>query len=167
MDDQAQAGSIRISEPTCLRDGHRIIDIRNYAPFLLNATSNAWQRRTAADYRERFGIGIVEWRILSMLNIEPGITASRVCDVIRMDKSAASRTLSDLNTRGLLCFEASEKDTRKRRWWLSDDGRRKHDEVLSAALEHEGELVQDIDPEDFEIFLKVIRQMLRNLDPRD
>ena len=165
--DQNKANLKRASEPTRLRDGECILDIQNYVPFLLSATSNAWQRRTSAYYRARLGVGIVEWRILSMLNIEPGITANRICEVIRMDKSAVSRTLKSLSEREMLCFETSEKDPRKRRWWLSESGIKKHNEVLPAALGHEGILIESIDPEDLEVFLKVIRKMLVNIDPRD
>lgn len=166
MRDNDKVNSERISEPTRLRDGTRVLDIQNYVPFLLNATANAWQRRTAADYRARFGIGIVEWRILSMLNIEPDITANRICDVIRMDKAAVSRTLTGLHKHGMLTFEASENDSRKRRWRLSENGLRKHNDVIVAALEHEKGMVEGLDPDELEVFLKVIRKMLLNIDPK-
>lgn len=167
MTDEDQPGAGRQSHPTRLRDGTRILDIDNYVPFLLNATSNAWQRRTSADYRARFGVGIVEWRVVAMLNIEPRITASRICDVIRMDKSAVSRTLGELDAKGLLRFEADGRDPRKRLWSLSSKGLRLHDDLLAAALVHEGELLQGVPPDAFETFLLVMRRMLANIDPRD
>ena len=151
--------------PTRVRDGERMLDLETYVPFLLNATSNAWQRRTAPDYRARFNIGIVEWRILSMLKIEPGITANRICQVIRMDKSAASRGLTELEAKGLATAEAPGPDPRKRNWWLSPEGRDLHDRVMAAAMEHEACLTRDVAAEDFDAFLRVIRKMLRNLDP--
>ncbi len=94
QDDQVQKA--RIASPMRDRDGTEIVDIANYAPFLLNAVSNAWGRKTSTIYRRDFGLGITDWRVISMLNIEPGITASRICDVIRLDKAAASRSLKTL-----------------------------------------------------------------------
>ncbi len=167
MHDRDDSSTIRPPQPTRLRDGVRILDIENYVPFLLNATSNAWQRRTSADYRARFGIGIVEWRVIAMLNIEPGITASRICEEIRMDKSAVSRTLAELDAKGHVTYDATGSDPRKRRWTLSPAGLDMHDAVLSAALEHEKTLMASVPPEDFITFLNVMRRMLANVDPRD
>ena len=83
--------------PVALRGDVRYLDIHRYAPFLLNAVNGAWQRKSAAIYREKFGIGIVDWRVLSMLMIEPRITANRICEAIRIDKAAASRSLKVLD----------------------------------------------------------------------
>lgn len=156
----------RTSQPTKIRGGIRILDIDNYAPFLLTAVNNAWQRRTSADYRARFGLGIVEWRVLSMLNIEPGITANRVCQVIRMDKAAASRSLSSLFGKGWLLYESQIADPRKRCWWLSEAGQRVHSDVIKAAMAHERDLVENIPDEELEVFFRVMRRMLDNIDPQ-
>lgn len=154
--------SPRISSPTKLREGVTILDIDHYAPFLLNAIGNAWQRKTSAIYRDQFGLSISEWRVLSMLNIEPGITANRICEVIKMDKAAVSRSLKILESEGFLTFEASPTDTRKRRWWLSDEGLKRHDEIMSVALGCEAEMVEGLSPPELETCLKALRIMLRN-----
>lgn len=155
----------RISSPTSLRDGTEIIDIANYAPFLLNAVSNAWGRKTSTIYRRDFDLGLVEWRVISMLNIEPSITARRICDVIRLDKAAVSRALKNLLQKGLLKDEQISNDPRKRLWSLSEEGLQTHNALLSVALSCESELVSDVPREDLEVFLRVMRQMLNNIDP--
>ena len=154
----------RISSPTRDRDGHTVLDIDYYAPFLLNAVASAWQRQTSAVYRNKFDLGIVDWRIIAMLNIEPDITANRICEVIRLDKAAVSRPLKVLNERGISAYAASNSDPRKRRWWLTEEGLKIHADLLSLALGCEAELLADVPPDDLEIFLKSMRQMLRNLD---
>ena len=154
----------RLSSPVTLREDMTILAIDNYPPFLLNAVSSAWQRMTAAIYRARFDLGIVEWRVLSMLAIEPRITANRICEALRLDKSAASRALGQLLDKGYLHFEAQPSDPRKRWWWLSAQGRRLHDELLAIALDCEARLIQGIDPEDLEAFLRTMRRMLVNLE---
>ena len=154
----------RISSPTRLRDGQQILDIDHYAPFLLNAVSNAWQRQTSAIYRARFGLGIVDWRVLAMLNIEPEITANRVSEVIRLDKAAVSRSLKLLHERALVAYAASATDPRKRRWWLTDKGQAIHAEILAIALECEAGMLAGIPADRLDIFLSVMRDMLANLD---
>lgn len=66
---------VRIDSPTWDRDRIDILDIARYASFLLNAASSARGRRASTIYRSDFGFGLVEWRVIAMLNIEPGITA--------------------------------------------------------------------------------------------
>ncbi|HPE59983.1 MAG: winged helix-turn-helix transcriptional regulator [Thiothrix sp.] len=154
----------RLSSPVTLRDDVTILDIDHYAPFLLNAVSNAWQRKTSTIYREQFNLGITDWRVLSMLNIEPQITANRICEVIHLDKAAVSRSLRCLSERELVTFEtASPTDPRKRCWCLSSRGLQVHDALLGQALASESALVSDIDPHELETFYRVMRQMLANL----
>ncbi|PJE25623.1 Transcriptional regulator SlyA [Pseudooceanicola marinus] len=154
----------RISSPTRDRDGVQVLDIDYYAPFLLSAVSSAWQRQTSAIYRRDFNLGIVDWRVIAMINIEPEITANRICEVIRLDKAAVSRSLKLLEARGLATFEASGSDPRRRKWWLTDAGQAVHRDILAIALECESRMLDGIDPEDVEIHLKVMRGMLTNLD---
>lgn len=154
----------RISSPTRQRDGVRILDIDYYAPFLLSAVSSAWQRQTSAIYRRDFNLGIVDWRVIAMLNIEPEITANRICEVIRLDKAAVSRSLKLLGERGIATFEATGSDPRRRKWWLTEMGQEVHRDILAIALECEARMLEDIDPGDVEIHLKVMRSMLKNLD---
>lgn len=150
--------------PTKDRDGETILDIRTYAPFLLNAVSSAWQRKTSAIYRAEFGFGITEWRVIAMLNIEPDITANRICDVIRMDKAAVSRSLQTLADAGLARFDAPDHAPRKRRWSLTADGQVTHGRILGIALEHESAMLEGINAADLETTLSVLRHMIANLD---
>ena len=150
--------------PVKRRDGITILDIEKYPPFLLNALSGAWIRKTSAIYRRRFGLGIAEWRIIAMLNIEPRITANRICAVLRFDKASASRVLKLLDREGIVTYEASPTDDRKRRWWLSEKGLKIHDDLLAIALRCEEEMVADVAPEDLETLLGVMQKMLNNLE---
>jgi DNA-binding MarR family transcriptional regulator len=154
----------RISPPTKTREGINILDIEHYAPFLLNAIGNAWQRKTSAIYRDRFGIGLADWRVMSMLNIEPEISANRICDVIKMDKAAVSRSLKELLEAGYIRFDASATDPRKRRWALNETGQRVHDQILQVALSCEQELVSGLSPDELDICLKTLRHMLASFE---
>lgn len=152
------------ARPVIRRDGAAILDIHRYAPFLLNAVNGAWQRKTSAVYRSRFELGIVDWRVLSMLMIEPRISANRVREAIRLDKAAVSRSLTLLESKGFLDFEASASDPRKRVWWLTEEGCAIHDEVLTIALGFEAEMVAGVSPEEMDVFLDVMSRFLSNLE---
>lgn len=161
---QSMPENSRLSSPVKKRGDTVIVDIDHYAPFLLNAVGSAWLRKTSGLYRQQFNLGITEWRVIAMLNIEPLITANRVCEVIRLDKAAASRSLKILCERGYANFETSATDNRKRRWLLSPQGLAIHEKILDVALRCEAELVADIAPDELETFYRVTRQMLANFD---
>ncbi|MGV2071176.1 MULTISPECIES: MarR family winged helix-turn-helix transcriptional regulator [Rhizobium/Agrobacterium group] len=160
---EARCPQDRISSPTTTRDGVEILDISNYTPFFLSSINNALSRGASSVYRERFGIGISEWRAVSMLAIEPNITAGRICDVINLDKAAASRALATLDEQGYLDSEVSETDPRKKRWRLNQRGYDLHEEIMRIALAREETLIEGADPQDLEATIRVMRIMLKNV----
>lgn len=127
----------RSSIPVSTRDGLTILDINHYVPFLLAVVANAWQHRSSAHYRSELGLGVTDWRLISTLCIEPGATSSRICEVTRHDKSSVKRSLNTLAEAGYLTYESAIRDPRRRRWHLSDAGRRIHDRLLRIALANE------------------------------
>jgi len=161
------AADQRLSSPTRQRDGRAVIDVDTYVPYFFAAVNNALSRGASKKYLENYGIGIVEWRVVAMLAIEPRMTASRICEVIALDKGATSRALSRLRDLGLLDFEAPETDPRKKIWWLNDAGYTLHDRLLAQALERERQLLADVAPEDLEVFLQVMRTLRRNVNSLD
>jgi DNA-binding MarR family transcriptional regulator len=154
----------RQSSPTMERRGRPVVDPATYIPYFFAAINNTLSRGASRLYLETFGIGIVEWRVISMLAIETRIPAQRVCEVISLDKAATSRALTRLQGMGFLEFQAAEKDPRRKIWWLNEKGEDLHDQILALALERESRLIKDIDGGDLEIFLGVIRKMRQNVD---
>lgn len=153
----------RISSSITTRDGVEILDISNYIPFFLSSINNALSRGASAIYRERFGIGITEWRTISMLAIEPAITAARICEVVNLDKAAASRALATLDEMGYLGSVSAETDPRKRTWWLNDKGYKLHATIIEIALAREKALIDGIDTEDLEATIRAMRIMMSNV----
>lgn len=154
----------RISRSTKSNDDHKVVDLNTYVPYLLSSVNNALSRGASQLYLDRFNIGIVEWRVMSMLAIEPRIQAARVCEVIHIDKGAASRALLSLNKAGYLSFEIPGVDSRKKVWWLNTEGYALHDRILAIALSREEQLITGTDPEDLEAFLRVMRIMRGNVE---
>ncbi len=154
----------RLSRPTKMFQGRPIIDITAYTPYFLSAVNNALSRGASQYYLKMFGIGIVEWRVMSMLAIEPDIRARRICKVVSLDKSGTSRALKRLQELEHVSFEAAPSDPRRKIWRLNAQGYALHDRILLEALERERKLIKGVDPADLEVFLKVIRQMRQNVD---
>ena len=61
---------------------------------------------------------------MSLLAIEPGIPASRICHVIGFDKGPVSRTLAVLEKRGLVTIRTAPDDGRTHAISLTREGTR-------------------------------------------
>ena len=155
----------RRSQPTRSNAaGRQVIDIDTYAPYFLAAVNNALSRGASARYLSEFGVGITEWRVLSWIATEPDIPASRICEVIALDKGAVSRSVSKLETMGLLLTSPSATDPRRRTMSLNRRGYDLHDRIMAVALDREAILIDGVDPDDLEAFLRVMRAFRRNVD---
>jgi len=153
----------RLSSPVTERDGVTVLDLDTYVPHLLGAVNNPLSAGASALYLERFGVGVVEWRVLSTLRIEPAIPASRIAAVFAGDKAAVSRALKRLLADGHVTFRAMPSDPRRRTWTLTATGERLHGEIMALALAREAQLIAGADPHDLEAFLRVMRLMRRNV----
>ena len=153
----------RISVSTKDVDGRNVVDIDTYIPFFLSMINNTLSRGASQLYRDTYGVGIVEWRVMSMLAIEAGIPAVRIGEVISIDKGQISRALVSLTDAELVTSEVVSADVRKKKWWLTEKGYSLHDEILGTALSRERALIDGCDPDDLEAFLRVMRIMRKNV----
>ncbi len=141
-----------------------VLDLERYAPALLTFLANKLSRGASALYRREFGVGIIDWRIMALLAIEPRIPASRICKVIGLDKGPVSRSLAFLSERGLAVIKADGGDARRRIIALTRAGRALHDRILQVALERERRLLSCLDPAEVDVLLGLLNRLHGNLD---
>lgn len=163
-DSQAQGTGAAGTEAEAQPSGKRRLDLDHYAPFLLAAVHTAWSRQIAGPFRDGYELGVVEWRVIAILSVHPGASASQLCALLRMDKSAISRSLHLLSNRGYLDWEASPGDVRRRSWWLSDSGQELFEALLDIALDAEARMLEAVSDAELETFMGVMRKFLTNLE---
>jgi len=135
------------------------LELTRYVPGLLNFLSNKLSSGASACYRKHFGVGVVEWRMLSMLAVENGITANRISQVIGLDKSAVSRALQQLAAAGHVRMEADERDGRRSSVYLTPAGEALHDSILAAALEREQRLLSGLSAEEIDTLVNLLGRL--------
>lgn len=129
-------------------NGRATLDLDIHVPSLLNWIANKLGRGASAEFREKFDIGIIEWRIIALLAIEPEITAHRIVEVIGLDKGPVSRCVKNMQAKGLVQQAPNEKDGRSQILSLTRKGADLHDAVLPAALERERRLLSVLSEEE-------------------
>ena len=141
----------------------QVLDLDRYVPALITFIANKLSRSATVVYQKRFGVNVTEWRIMSLLAIEPGIPASRICHVIGFDKGPVSRTLAGLEKRGLISIRTDPNDGRTHSISLTAKGRAIHDKVIVAAFERERRLLSCLDKDEREVLIDLLRRLHENL----
>lgn len=135
------------------------LNLARYVPGLLTFLANKLATGASQCYRKHFGIGVVEWRMLSMLAVENGITANRICQVIGLDKSAVSRSLQALEASGYVGSRVDPGDARRNTVSLTEAGRALHDRVLLVALERERRLLSGLSSEEVDTLIELLGRL--------
>jgi DNA-binding MarR family transcriptional regulator len=139
------------------------LDLERYVPAFVTFIANKLSRSATVFYQNRFGINVTEWRIMSLLAIEPGIAASRICQVIGFDKGPVSRTLTTMQNRGLIAIKTDPRDSRSHSISLTSKGRAIHDEAIVEALERERQLLACLRKDEREVLIDLLRRVHANL----
>ena len=152
------------ARPAATGDNGLLLDLERYVPAFITFIANKLSNSATVFYQKNFGVNVTEWRIMSLLAIEPGIPASRICQVIGFDKGPVSRTLSLLQKRGLVAIRTSPDDGRTHSISLTAKGRATHDKVIVAALERERRLLSVLRKDEREVLIDLLRRVHGNLD---
>ena len=144
-------------------DDGPLLDLDRYVPAYITFIANKLSNSATVFYQRNFGVNITEWRIMSLLAIEPGIPASRICNVIGFDKGPVSRNLSMLQKRGLVVIRTAPDDGRTHAISLTARGRVVHDKVFAAAIERERRLLSCLKKDEREVLIDMLRRLHENL----
>ena len=139
------------------------LDLERYVPAFITFIANKLSNSATARYQREFGVNVTEWRIMSLLAIEPGIAASRICHVIGFDKGPVSRTLAAMEKRALIAIRTDPNDGRTHSISLTAKGRGVHDKVIVAAFEREHRLLSCLSKDEQEVLIDLLRRLHNNL----
>ncbi len=140
-----------------------MLDMARYVPALLNHLSNKLSHGASVLYRERYGIGITEWRILAQLASEPGSTARSICERTALDKAAVSRSFGFLQERGFVDF-LDGSGRRERGATLTPSGRRLHARIAKVALERERRFLAPLTTTEQHTLVDLLHKLYANVD---
>ncbi|MCK0745205.1 MarR family winged helix-turn-helix transcriptional regulator [Chromohalobacter nigrandesensis] len=143
---------------------HRVLDLDRYVPALITFVSNKLSAGASSVYRKNFNLGVTDWRIIAMLAVEPNITASRVAQVIGLNKAAVSRSLKSLRDRSLVSVVYDNKNERRKLVALTQEGLKTHDDVMSVALARESLLLEPLTDDEVDVFIGILQKLHKQVD---
>lgn len=122
--------------------GEFVLD--EWLPYRLVVTADEVSRAFARLYRQQFGLTRYQWRVLSVVAAEPGVTAAVVCRASTLEKMQVSRAVSDLRDEGMLTATQDPKDRREYRLRLTRRGWALYRRLTPLARDLEERLLADI-----------------------
>jgi DNA-binding MarR family transcriptional regulator len=142
-------------------DGPRL-DPERHAAFMIVALANKISASASRAYTRRFGVGVMEWRVLALVAREPGVTAHQICQVSGVDKSSVSRAAHSLIRRGDLVATEDPADNRRSFLSLTAQGHGLHDRIIAASLERDELLLAGFSAADRRLLFGFLKRLTAN-----
>ncbi|HET6182940.1 MAG TPA: MarR family winged helix-turn-helix transcriptional regulator [Acetobacteraceae bacterium] len=136
-------------------------ELNEYLPFRLAVAATAVSRLLARRFNEAHGLGISEWRVLSVIGKQGVVSPSVIGNMAAMDKVKVSRAGANLVARGMVKQSPDPRDGRGRLLRLTRKGATAYRGLLAIARETEEELSRGMTKADWSS-LKNALEKLRN-----
>jgi DNA-binding MarR family transcriptional regulator len=120
-----------------------------YSPAPISYINGVFVWGASKIYRQQFGIGINEWRMLGKLSTFPGSTAADATTDLGMNKSTVSIAMTALLEKGLI---VTENEGRTRRMYLTEKGAELYQRIRPIAEERERIMLAALDEDEVSAF---------------
>ncbi|MDQ0315957.1 MarR family winged helix-turn-helix transcriptional regulator [Amorphus orientalis] len=131
-----------------------------FVPYLVNVLGSRLSNELGAEYGERFGISISEWRVMAHLSQHERVSVREIYRRVEMDKVKVSRAAARLEASGLITKEPSEDDRRLVCLSLTPKGHKVFSEVAELALSFEQRYLDKLSPDEAREFRRLLTIML-------
>ncbi|SEJ98968.1 DNA-binding transcriptional regulator, MarR family [Sphingobium sp. AP50] len=137
------------------------LDLETFAPFYWTAISNRWTADSSRLYLERFGIGIVEWRVLTALADVEGVTSLEAARLAALDTGAANRAMNQLREKNLVAPKEGKFERRSKPFEMTTAGVALYEKIKPLAQARIDYLMSDLDDDERRRFLDALRAIYR------
>jgi len=143
------------------------LDLEHYFPHYLSTISNRWMSTSSRLYLSRFGIGIVEWRVLGMLGSldqSGSSTSLEIAKALSIDPGAVSRAMRNLVAKGMVEPLQGKFLGNTKPFTMTSNGRDLFRQVRAVALEREALLLQDLNDGERSQLIALLQKVFNRLD---
>jgi DNA-binding MarR family transcriptional regulator len=138
-----------------------VLDLEQYVPALVTLLENKLTNTASVIYRQTFGIGATEMRIVVLLGSRSKISGNQIGQAIGLDKAAVSRALKSLEAVGLITIEPGY--GRRRQMMLTAAGRKVHDRGVIISLRREECLLTNFTRAEHKALVGFLNRMLAQM----
>lgn len=120
------------------------LDLERFLPYRLDILTESVSRGLSRLYKEPYGLGVPEWRVLAHLGQYAPITAKAIGAHSRMHKTKVSRAVAGLEALGFLVRSGSREDRREDLLSLTAKGKAAYDDLAPKAADFARHLLDDL-----------------------
>ena len=118
------------------------LNLFGFVPFRLNRLAAEVSSALSAEYHQRYGLDIPEWRVLATLGLRnEACSAQYIAHCTRTHKSTISRAVTALMGRRLVERVANKNDRREFDLCLTRKGRTLYEQLIPRLLRKEQEIM--------------------------
>jgi DNA-binding MarR family transcriptional regulator len=140
------------------------LDLFRFVPFRLNRLASEVSSALAAEYGERYGLDIPEWRVLATLGFrKDACSAQYVAECTRTHKSTISRAVTALMKRQIVERVENENDRREFRLRLTRKGRTLYEELFPRLQQREQEILAGLSAQERRDFALLLGKLEASL----
>lgn len=141
------------------------LDLFGFVPFRLNRLAAEVSSALSAEYAERYGLDIPEWRVLATLGFRHDpCSAQYVADCTRTHKSTISRAVTSLMKRQIVERVENANDRREFRLRLTAKGLTLYEELIPRLLRREQEILACLSAQERKEFAHLLGKIEAGLD---
>lgn len=159
-----RSGATRRKRQRDLASAAEVVDFDRYVPSVVARFMSKLRASSTEFFTGRYGLSIVEWRIISFIAAEGPASAYEIWTIGSLDKAAVSRAIRALKERGLISVrELKSAPRRKTQIDLTQRGRDLHATTFSEIVLRHERLVNGLTAAEIETFLKAIAYLEKRI----
>ena len=115
-------------------------DLENFLPYRLYQAAEQTSQAFYSYYKDRYGLGRSEWRVLFNIGQYGPISAVEISRRSNLEKTKISRAVQKLEEREWLRRVYKADDRRRHNLELTDDGRKAFEDLVALAATFDAEI---------------------------
>jgi len=139
------------------------LDLDRFLPYRLDILAERVSRALSRLYKERYDLGVPEWRVLAHLGQYAPITAKTIGAHSRMHKTKVSRAVAELERLGFVARAGSDQDRREEKLSLTAKGKVAYDDLAPKAADFARHLLDDLTATERRVLESAIDRLLAKL----
>lgn len=142
----------------------RPLDLSATPPFRILALASRFTAQFASVYSSRFGLGLPEWRTLTLLGLRGPMPAARIAELAMVDRGLISRAVIALEAAGLVMRIDHPTDGRAQVVGLTQRGAELHDRIADLHLRRQERLLERFTNDEGALLLDFLARIDAALD---
>jgi len=139
-------------------------DFENSVGFIVNNTAKAFQKALDAELRKNVGVTIGQWRVISTLSRQPGLTQKEIADRVGIEGSTLVPIIDKMENDGFVKRKLDDGDRRINRIYLTNKAAELWNSMIECALRIRKLSTKEISEEQIKTTLEVLRKISKNLE---